>query len=384
MRRTADIVVIGAGVIGCSTAYHLGNLGAQNVLVLDRGAVCSGETAKSGGFIQTHWSSLDEVRLIHRSRELFLEWEDHFGSDCAYTESGYLHVTGEEQEATVRGIHDMLLAEGFESHWLSQREIKQMQPILNVQDLSAGAYEPRSGWADPVAATKSLAKAARDKKVEIAEGVEVLQITHRSGKVTGVETDKGRIETNCVILCAGPWTPALHPLASITLPIKAQRGQVCYTDRPNGFPKNELAFYDEITGLYTHTDGDMNLVGTDFDFANIWDPNRYNQDIDPDYVTNTLDALSYRFPLLGNSQLVKGVVGLYDFTPDGHPIIDGPIGLEGYYVAAGFSGAGFKSSPMTGLGLAELVLHGEFKTVNLDFLSFSRFQDSDHWISWQS
>jgi sarcosine oxidase subunit beta len=382
MRQTADYVVIGAGALGCSTAYHLGNLGAENVVVLDRGAVCSGETAKSGGFIQTHWVSLDEVRLIKKSRDLFWEWEKEFGSDCAFRETGYLHVTGEEHEPTVRRIHNMLCDEGIESHWLDQREMKKLQPILNVNDLTAGAYEPRSGWADPVAATRSMAKAAESKGVKFEEGTTVLQIAHKGGKIEGVETDQGFLSTRCVILCAGPWTPLLHPLPTAPLPIKAKRGQVCYTNRPGGWPKNELAFYDEITGLYTHPDGDSNLVGIDFDFTDVWDPNRYNRTIDPDYVDFALDALGHRFPALMASKLKRGVVGLYDFTPDGHPIVDGPIGLEGYYVAAGFSGAGFKSSPMTGLGMAEKVLKGNSESVSLDFLSFSRFRDSDHWLGW--
>lgn len=382
MKQTADIVIIGAGALGCSTAYHLGNLGAKNVLVLEKGSICSGETKKSGGFVQTHWVSLDEVRLINGSRELFWEWEDRFGADCAYQETGYLHVTDAEHEPTVRQVHNMLLDEGIESHWLDRREIKRMQPIINVRDLTAAAYEPRSGWANPVKAVKSMAAAAQSMGVEFEEEVTVQQISHRGGKIEGVETDKGFVSTRCVILCAGPWTPLLHPLPSQPLPIKAKRGQVCYIDRPGGLPKNELAFYDEVTGMYTHVDGDTNLLGIDFDFTDVWDPNRYNREIEPDYVDMALNALAHRFPLMGGAQLVRGVVGLYDFTPDGHPIVDGPIGLDGYYVCAGFSGIGFKSSPLMGLGMAEKVLNNEAKTVDIDFVSFSRFRDSDHWIGW--
>jgi glycine/D-amino acid oxidase-like deaminating enzyme len=382
MIETADIVVIGAGALGCSTAYHLGNLGAKNVVVLDKGAICSGETSKSGGFVQTHWTSLDEVRLINRSRELFLEWEENFGSDCAYMKTGYLHVTGEKDEPTVRRVHETLLAEGMQSEWLNQRELKRFQPILNVRDLVGGAYEPHSGWANPVAATRSMAKAAQSKGVSFEEGVSVLQIAHRGGKIEGVETDKGFISTRCVVLCAGPWTPLLHPLGTEPIPIKAKRGQVCYVNRPGGLPQKELCFYDEVTGLYTHTDGDTSLVGIDFDFTDVWDQNRYHRELDEEYAAMALEALGYRFPVLCAAEVVRGVVGLYDFTPDGHPIVDGPIGLEGYYVAAGFSGAGFKSSPMTGLGMAEIVLKGKAESVNLDFLSYSRFRDSDHWIGW--
>lgn len=382
MRETADIVIIGAGALGCSTAYHLGNMGAKNVLVLDKGAVCSGETAKAGGFIQSHWVSLDEVRLIHKSRELFKEWEETFGDGCGWTHTGYLHVTGEDNAPTVRRTHEMLLAEGIESHWLEPIEIKRLQPILNVRDLVGAAWEPQSGWANPIAATRTMAKAAQSKGVEFAEGVSVRQIAHRGGKITGVETASGFVSTGCVILCAGPWTPSLHPLGEAPLPIRAKRGQVIYVSRPNGLPKNELCFYDEVTGIYTLVRGDRCLLGIDYNFTDVWDPNRYDRTVDEDYVNSALGAFGHRFPLMAAAQLVEGVVGLYDFTPDGHPIIDGPIGLDGYYVGAGFSGAGFKSSPMTGLGLAELVLKGQPESVNLDFLSYSRFRDSDHWIGW--
>lgn len=369
--------------MGCSTAYHLANMGTKDVLVLDRGDICSGETAKSGGFVQTHWESVDEVRLINRSRELFWEWEETFGSGCSFTETGYLHVTDEEGLPKVRQTHEMLLAEGIESEWLDRIQIKRLQPIINVRDLAGGTFEPRSGWANPVETTKSMARAAEDKGAKFQLGTRVLQIAHRGGKIEGVETDKGFISTRNVVVCAGPWTPLLHPVPSIPLPIRAKRGQVCYTTRPAGLPKNELTFYDEVTGIYTHTDGDTNLLGIDYHFDEIWSPDQYDREIDPDYVEAALGALAHRFPVMGTAQVVRGVVGLYDFTPDGHPIIDGPIGLEGYFVAAGFSGAGFKSSPMHGLGIAELVLNGKATSIDHSFLSFSRFRDNDDWIGWE-
>ena len=379
MKTSAEIVIIGAGVIGCSIAHHLARKGCQDILVLDKGSICGGETAKSGGFVQTHWSSLHEVRLINKARELFWEWQEEFGDDCGYVETGYLHVTGPEREAAVRETHDMLVAEGIESNWLTPLEMKRLQPLLNVRDLTAGAYEPRSGWADPVATTRSLAESAKRGGAQFMEGIQVRQIAHRSGKVLGVETQNGFVSSAVVILAAGPWSPLLHPLPEVTLPIRAKRGQVCYTNRPGGLPRKEIAFYDEVTGLYSHTDGDSNLVGIDWYFEPVWSAETYDPKIDEDYVTAALGAISHRFPALGTSQVQRGVVGLYDFTPDGHPIVDGPLGLDGYYVAAGFSGAGFKAAPMTGLGMAELVLDGQTSSVDIDFLKLERFTNTDHW-----
>lgn len=373
--RSSEIIVIGGGVMGASIAYHLALKGAHGVLLLERGAVCSGETAKSGGFVQTHWSSLDEVRLIAHSRKVFQNWGEIIGGDCRYQQIGYLHVTGSEREEAVRGTHQMLLDEGLPSHWLSPREMKKLQPLLKVDDLVGGAYEEVSGWACPIASTRSLAEAAQRLGVQICQGVKALQIAHRSGRVTGVETDQGHVETPVVVLAAGPWAPYLHPLAHDPLPILAKRGQVCYMNRPGGLPRKELAFYDEITGLYCHPDGEDHLVGLDWHFDVVWGADRYSTQIDSDYLQAAHSALCHRFPSLRNSVPVRGVVGLYDFTPDGHPIVDGPIGgLQGYYVAAGFSGAGFKSAPALGLGVAELVLEGKPTSVDLNFLRRDRFE----------
>lgn len=371
--KTSGIVVVGGGAMGTSIAYHLAEKGARDVLLLDRGALCSGETAKSGGFVQTHWTGLAEVRLIARSRNIFRNWGEIIGGDCGWIETGYLHVTGPDKEESVRSTHNMLLDEALESHWLDQRELKKLQPLLNVNDLTGGAWEPQSGWADPVKTVRSLAEAAQRKGVTVREGVTVLQISHRSGRIEGVETDQGFISSPVVVLAAGPWTPTLHPNPVKHLPLETKRGQVCYMTRPNGLPRKELAFYDEVTGLYTHCDGDTQLVGIDWDFDFVTGADRYDRELDQDYAEAAYGALVHRFPSLRDARIVRGVVGIYDFTPDGWPMLDGDLGLEGYFVAAGFSGAGFKSSLSTGLAMAELVLDGKATSVDIDFLRRERF-----------
>lgn len=367
------IVVVGGGVIGASTAFHLTRRGAD-VVLLDRGTIGSGETHKSGGFVQTHWDNLGEVRLIARSREVFQHWADVVGGECGWQQQGYLHVTGPEHRPNVEATHRMLLAEGLESHWLDPHELVKLQPLLHVDDLVGGTWEPTSGWADPLAATRALIEAARRGGADIREGVRVLRICHTDSKVTGVETTAGTIEAETVILAVGPWTAGLH--VGDPLPIQLERGQVTYLDRPGGLPEVELGFYDEKTGLYTHPDGDTQLVGIDSPFASVADPDDYARTLDDDYLAEALRRLGHRFPRLAGAKLVRGVVGLYDFTPVGQPIIDGPLGLEGYYVAAGFSGVGFKSAPATGLGLAELVLDGKATSVDLDHLRLARFAPS--------
>ncbi len=371
MNETADIVVIGGGVIGASTAFHLASKGAKGVVLVDKGAIGSGETHKSGGFIQTHWDHPGEIKLIAKARETFQHWGDVVGGDCGWEQKGYLHVTGTEREATVRRTHQMLLDFGLPSHWLEPAELAERWPLLNVDGLVGGAYEPTSGWANALATTRCLAEAARARGVDVREHTRVERILHDEGSITGVATERGTIGAPIVILAAGPWTPALH--VGAPLPIQLERGQVCYFDRPDGLPDREIGFYDEITGMYTHPDGDTNLVGIDSPFAVLTSPDDYKRDLDPEYLEAASRALAHRFPKLAGAKLVRGVVGIYDFTPTGQPIIDGPIGLAGYYVATGFSGTGFKSAPATGLGLAELVLDGKPSSVDLSHLTLSRF-----------
>jgi sarcosine oxidase subunit beta len=373
MVRSADIVIVGGGVIGASAAHHLAEKGARDVVLLERGAICSGETAKSGGFIQTHWDRRSEVRMIAKAREVFQQFGERVGGACGWVQNGYLHVTGPKREAAVRATHRMLVAEGLESHWLEPAELKALQPLLNVDDLVGGAYEPSSGWASPTMTTRSFVDSARRRGVEVRDGVTVLEIGHAGGRVTGVETSDGPIACRAVIVAAGPWTPALHVDRAAPLPIQLERGQVCYLDRPDGLPEREIGFYDEVTGLYTHPDGDTNLVGIDWPFEQVGQPDDYARELDPEYLRGARWRLAHRFPRLRPSKLVRSVVGLYDFTPDGQPIVDGPLGLDGYYVAAGFSGIGFKSAPSTGLAIAELVLDGRATSVDIEHLRLSRF-----------
>jgi sarcosine oxidase subunit beta len=374
-----DIVVIGGGVIGCSIAYHLAARGARDVVLLERDTICSGETQKSGGFVQTHWDLLAEVKLIAHSREVFASWREQIGGDCGFVPGGYMHVTGPEREAAVRRVHDMLVAQGLPSHWLDPPELAQLQPILNVNRLVGGAWEPTSGWADPVATTRSLADAARARGVVLREGVAATALRHAGGRITSVETTAGTLACRVAILAAGPRVLALHPEPAIRLPIQIERGQLAYLSRPRGLPDREIGFYDELTGIYTHPAGELNLVGRDRDspFEVVVDPDHDRRDVDGKWVARTALMLGYRFPALSESLLVRGVTGLYDFTPDCQPIVDGPVGgLEGYYLAAGFSGVGFKSAPATGLAMAELVLDGKASSVDIAHLRWSRFADS--------
>jgi len=363
-----EIVIVGGGVIGTSIAYHLAAKGARDITLLERGTLGGGETHKSGGFVQTHWQNPHEVRLIAHSRAVFRDFATRVGGECGWTPGGYLHATGAARETAVRGVHDMLCAAGLGSQWLAPGELDKLAPGIRTDDLVGGTYEVDSGWASSLATTRAFADAARRHGATIREGVTVTAITHAGGRITGVTTGEGALAAPIVILAAGPWTSALH--AGEPLPITLERGQVTYVDHAIC----GTGFYDEVTGLYTHPDGTGSLLGIDWPFETVADPGAYDRELAPPYIATALAKLAHRFPGASAAKIVRGHVGLYDFTPDGQPIVDGPLGgITGYYVAAGFSGVGFKSSPATGLGMAELVLDGKATTVSIDHLRLARF-----------
>ena len=249
------------------------------------------------------------------------------------------------------------------------------QPGLATKARVGGAWEPSSGGADPIAATRGFVEAARARGADIREGVRVTKITHAGGAITGVETSDGPIAARVVVNAAGCYAKRLHAVPELPLPIEVRRGQCGYMSRPNGLPPREIAFYDEITGLYTHPANEMNFVGRDrgMPFPSVEDPDEYVREVEGKWIARAGLALAERLPALGESVFRRGVTGLYDFTPDDQPIIDGPFGVTGYYVAAGFSGVGFKSAPATGLGMAELILDGRASTVDIAHLRYLRF-----------
>lgn len=368
----ADIIIIGGGVIGASTAFQLARRGAKDVLLLEAKTICAGETQKSGGFVQTLWPNIHEVRLIAKSREMFRDWANVVGGDCGWTQGGYLNVTGRERESAVRAVYQMLIDEGLPAEWLDAEQLARLQPMLNMDGLSGASWEPASGWANPIAATHAFITGAQAQGVVVREGVRVTQILVDDRQIVGVETTQGRIAARVVLLAAGPWSLPLH--LGEPLPIVIERGQVLYMNRPPGVAERELAFYDEITGLYTHPIGNKRLVGIDYELDRLENPDDYARSLDAAYITSLKEKLAFRFPALAGSEIVSELAGVYDFTPDAQPIMDGPIGgIAGYYVATGFNGTGFKSSPATGLGMAEIILDGAATSVDLKHLTIERF-----------
>jgi glycine/D-amino acid oxidase-like deaminating enzyme len=241
--------------------------------------------------------------------------------------------------------------------------------------VAAAAYEPTSGYADAVATTRSLVAAAVDRGAELLEGTPVTALLASSGRIVGVETSAGRLEAPGVVCAANTWSPALLATADVDLPIVPRRAQTAYFDRPPAHVGPHPVLLDTTIAMYTRQHGDGQILGGAADVTgdSPSDPDDYDESADPDFPPAVLERLGQRIPGISRARFVRGEAGLYDMSPDTRAILDRAPGIEGLYLAAGFSGTGFKKAPAIGLGLAEWVTTGQPSSVDLAPFHLGRF-----------
>ena len=378
MARTYDVLIIGAGVIGSSIAFHLARAGAGRIAILDRGAICSGNTRKSGALIRMHYTNDPEARMALASLPYFHHWSDLVGGDCGFRKTGFALLVGPDNVERLRRNVTRLATLGVNTRALTPDELRELQPTLRADDLGAAAYEPDSGYADPVATTQAFAERARQLGAELCEDTAVTRILTAGDRVTGIETSRGTFEAPVVVCAANTWSPALLATAGVRLDLWYRRTQVAFYDRPRAFPTHQLVLIDTTLGMYTRPEGSEAVLGgmTDQTGPNPSDPDGYDEDVDPTYPTVTRERLARRQPALADASFARGQAGLYDMSPDTRAVLDRAPNVDGLYLAAGFSGTGFKKSPAVGACIAELILQGRAETVDLTPFRLSRFAEA--------
>ncbi|MCA9876348.1 MAG: FAD-binding oxidoreductase [Thermomicrobiales bacterium] len=267
--------------------------------------------------------------------------------------------TSPERAANVARLHRNVALQnsiGVPSRVVTQAELRELQPLACWDDVTHAAYEPDSGYVDAIPATQGLAQAARAAGVEVREGVAVRGILHAGDRVAGVRTAAGDIAARTVVVAAGPWTPALLASAGVTLPIEALRVQVAILQRPLDVAEH-MVYLDTAGGIFTRPWGPgRTMVGVGGgDQHDPVDPDAFETRNDATYGDLAIAAMARRIPAMRAARYLHGHAGLYDMTPDAHPVI-GAVGPDGLHVAAGFSGAGFKKGPAVGEALAALIL----------------------------
>lgn len=372
---TADVIIIGGGVMGASAAYHLASRGCRNVVLLEKAPFLGAEaTGKCAGGIRYQFSTEINVRLSLLSLPMLERFEAELGQSIDLRWPGYLFLLDNERDLAIfRANVAMQNRLGIPSRLLSPAEVAAKVPLLNLEGIVAGAWHDRDGLADPNGVVQGYAAGARRAGAQIFTQVEATGIRVASGRVAAVETPAGVIATRHVVNAAGPWASKVAGLAGVDLPIAPLRRQIVVTTPLRGIPEDFPFVLDFSRSLYFHREGRGILTGQ----SNPHEQVSFDQTVDHAWTEQHLERAMWRFPLLERAGLLREWAGLYEVTPDAHPVIDGLSDPAGFYVVAGFSGHGFMHGPVAGLLVAELILDGHAHSLDIRQLRFSRFAEGD-------
>lgn len=378
--KSADVVVVGGGVIGSSVAMHLARMGAGRVALVERGHLAGGASGQSGAMVREHYLHPSLVKMAIESSGAFRNFTDTVGGDVRFRQTGRLILFGEGDLEAVRANVAMNRDLGVDIETVAPEDIGRIVPNVDRAGVAIGVYEPKSGYADPVATTYAYADRAREYGAEIITEAEVTGLAVSGGKVSGVETSLGLLGARAVVVATGPWCNRLAACVGENLPVAPVRVQMATFRRPPALENMSTTLIDHTTGIYFREDSGLRtLVGGEApeDLNEIVDPNSCSIAADHDKVADFWARARRRVPDFAAAVYRGGYGALYDMTPDGNPILDRSETTEGLYWAVGFSGHGFKLSPVVGRMVAELVLHGESRDHPVHLFAASRFESGN-------
>ena len=368
--KTASVVVIGGGVVGCSIAYHLARRGLRDVVVVEREAVGAGTTSKAAGGIRVQFATETEIRFSLESVRVFERFRDEFGVDPGYTRIGYLYLLSEERH--LRGFEKRIALQrslGADVRVLTPEDAQKLVPALRVDDLRAAVWGPRDGVAGPAEVTNAFARRARELGARIAEGVEVTALARAGGRVTAVETSRGAIATPLAINAAGPAAARVGRLAGLELPVLPRRRHIFFTEPFPEIPGPVPLTGDVSSGFYFRKELEQVLLSPG-DVEDIGEDSRVPMDWGK--VEETVQKAVHRLPIIERARIAGGWAGLRPLTPDDHAIIGWAPGVEGFFLAVGFGGHGFQHAPATGRYVAEWLTDGR-PSLDLSLFAPERF-----------
>lgn len=359
-----DAIVIGGGVIGVSIAYHLARLGCRDVLLLERGQLGGGTTAQSSCIVRTHYSVPENVALAQRCLAVFRDFAGYLGdpeADSGFTRCGLMIVAGAGPRAdALRDTLAVARAEGVDAREIAHDEARHILPLLQLDDIAAIGWEPESGYADAYLTLTAFARNARRLGAVLREGVAVTGLVRdAAGCVTGVATARGPIGAGVVISAQNIWSRELAAWTGVALPLTLSRHAVFTLEGPTPYARGLPVLKDLASPgkLYMRGYGGRQLlVGDGNDGETISAPDTEQADVPLDYVAEIGEQVAHRMPAFAEAGLAASWTGVYDVTPDWNPVL-GPLpGVPGLQVAYGFSGHGFKLSPVVGRLLAQSAL----------------------------
>ena len=356
--RTADAVIVGGGVTGCSLAFQLAGLGLRRVVVLERRFIGAGGTGRSVGIIRQLYPTPETTQMVLRSLAVFERFDEAVGGSSGFVPCGVLIGVGAAMRPSLEKTLALQRGLGVRADVLEPRDVHRVEPRIDPAELSAVLYEPGSGYGDPSAVTAGYAEAARSRGAVIEQGQEVTAVRQAGGRVTGVATASGEeISTDVVVNAAGLWSPTLARLAGVDLPIVIGRHPVFVLERDSGFGRPHMVYLDLHGGSYVKPEtGGLTLTGslTDDETQHPMDPELLGAEPSFEEAEAVLERTARALPALAGARYSRGWAGAFDITPDWMPILDeSPV--KGFFTAAGMSGHGFKLAPAVGEMMAALI-----------------------------
>ena len=370
--KTADIVIIGGGVMGASIAFHLASRGTGNIVLLEKEELFGqGSTGRCAGGVRYQFGTEINIKLSLASLPMLERFKDEIGQEIDYRKCGYLLVLTNENDVKVFQHNvDLQHKLGVQTKWLNGDDVRKQVPLMKFNDAIAGTFHQMDGLVDPNSVVMGYVNAAQKMGVRMLNNTEVRGIDVGGGVVEGVETNQGLIKTRLVINAAGPWAGQVGQLAGIHIPIQPIRRQMFTTGSLAGVPQDFPFVIDFAKSLYFHREGEGLLIG----MSNPDQKPAFDQNVDEEWELTNLEAAIERMPMLENANRASHWAGLYEMTPDAHPIY-GKTSIDGFLVCAGFSGHGFMHGPVSGKLMSEYILDGAFSTVDVSTLDITRFDE---------
>lgn len=374
MPRSAEVVVIGAGVVGTSIAYHLARRGCTDVVVLERNRIAQGASGDGAGGFRQQFSTAVNVQMTRLSLPYFLEARERLGLDIELRQQGYLFLLKDEATAAeFRTNMGMQRGLGAPVRWVEPCEIAAIVPGIRTDDLIGGTYCPEDGWARPPLVATGFARQAERLGVRVFEGCPVTGIAVEGGAVRGVTTLHGRIDAPVVVDAAGPWAAEVAALAGIPLSAEPVLRQVFRTEPFAGVPPTAPLTIEATSGFWFRP----HEGGFWWGRSDEAEPTGLVKHLDPAWASHTAELAHRRVPTFAAARVVGGWSGFYMMSPDAHGLIGALPEPRGFYCATGFSGHGFQHSPATGLLLAEIILDGRSTTLDIHALRPTRFAEGE-------
>ncbi|MCH2631696.1 MAG: FAD-binding oxidoreductase [Nisaea sp.] len=359
MSNNFDAIIIGAGITGASTAYHLKKNGVNRILLLDRRGAAAGGTGKSAAICRQHYSTSLMARLALESISMMAEIEKEKAG--SFFQSGYMMLLPPTLiEAAAKNL-ELQQSVGVETRFLSKQEITTMAPWLNTDGVAEVIFEQLGGYADPVRITEYFVHKFVENGGEFRNDTPCRGLIKETDRVAGVVLDSGPLHADIVVNAAGPWAPIIAKMAGIELEVRAVREQDSIWQARSNRPLPSVSISNAVDSIYVRPMGENRfLIGQGFpkDYFDV-DPYNFKQTADDEFVNLILQRTSKRYPTLEGMQLISAYSALYDVTPDWYPFIGPRSDIKGYYDASGGSGHGFKIGPAVGKELANWIVKGE-------------------------